>query len=219
MIRLDCAQGSEAWFMARIGIPTASQFAKIITNKTQKLSEQSDAYAHKLLAEQILGVSLDGESSGFMERGQILEQQAVDYYELQRDCETEEVGFVLRDDRRVGCSPDRFVGEDGLLEIKCPAPDTHIGYLLDDDGIGYRAQTQGQLWICERQWIDTLSFHPSMPPALIRVMRDEEYIANLAKAVEQFLWRMDGFKQQLAKRGMFSGADSLLAERLAQSVA
>jgi hypothetical protein len=49
----------------------------------------------------------------------------------------------LREDGRVGCSPDGFIGDDGILEIKCPKPENHIGYLLDVEGIGYRCQVQG----------------------------------------------------------------------------
>ena len=143
MIRLDCPQGSVEWIEARLGIPTASQFDKIIAPKTMKFSESAAKYAWALIAEQILRAPVDGASSAFMQRGETLERRAVSYYELNRDVETEPVGVILRDDRRVGCSPDRLVGDDGLLEIKVPNVANHIGYLLDADGIGYRAQVQG----------------------------------------------------------------------------
>lgn len=201
MIRLDMEQGSAEWVMARIGIPTASSFDKIITNKTAKLSESAAGYAHKLIAEKLLGISLDEATSSFMERGAVMEQAAVAWYELQRDCDTEKVGFCLRDDGRAGCSPDRLVGGDGLLEIKCPSAHVHVGYLLDDAGIGYRAQCQGQLWITGRRWIDTLSYHPQLPKALVRVERDEDYIGKLAAAVEQFLSFRDECLLKLARLG------------------
>jgi hypothetical protein len=205
MIRVDCEQGTSEWARARLGVPTASQFSKIITPKKLQLSEQADKYARRLLAEQHLGEPLDNATSGLMLRGSVLEKTAVNYYEAVKDCDTEAIGFVLRDDRRVGCSPDRFVGENGLLEIKAPAPDTHIEYLLDEDGIGYKAQVQGQLWICEREWVDTLSFHPEMPPALVRQHRDEAFIKALSLCIETFLERMLEMKQRLQKVGMFAG--------------
>jgi hypothetical protein len=205
MIRVDVEQGTSAWAAARLGIPTASQFDKIITPKTAKFSTQAEGYAHQLIAEQVLGMPLDNATSGLMLRGSILEKTAVDFYELQKDCDTEAVGFILRDDRRVGCSPDRLVGEKGLLEIKAPAPHTHIGYLLDDQGIGYKAQVQGQLWICEREWVDTLSYHPDMPPALVRQHRDDAFIRQLSMCVDQFLEMMLEMKQKLQKVGMFPG--------------
>lgn len=197
-------QGSEAWLRARLGIPTASQMDKIITPKTMKLSGQADGYAHQLIAEQLLGVPLDDASSGFMERGNIMEQRAVSYYELQRECDTVPVGFIMRDDRRSGASPDRLVGEDGLLEIKVPSAHRHVAYLLDKDGIGYRVQVQAQLWIAEREWSDTLSYHPDLPPALVRQHRDEEFIKALAAAVEQFTDYVDELKLKLQKQyGLF----------------
>lgn len=201
---INVQQGTAEWALARLGIPTASQFSKIITPKKMALSEQMTGYAHQLIAEQLLGVPMDNATSGFMLRGTLLEEKAVRYYELQVETDTVPVGFVTRDDGRVGCSPDRFVGNDGLLEIKVPAAATHIGYLLDKDGIGYKAQVQGQLWICEREWIDTLSYNPDLPPALIRQTRDEAFIKALEPLVEQFLSYMDEVKAKLQKQyGLF----------------
>lgn len=205
MIRFDWPQGSEEWVGLRVGRPTASNFDKVLTPKTLKLSGSFTGYAHQLIAEQILGFPVDSASSGFIERGSIMEKQAVDYYELQRECDTEAVGFILRDDERVGCSPDRFVGSDGLLEIKCPSAAVHVGYLLDTEGIGYKAQVQGQLWICERNYCDTLSYNPEMPAALVRQQRDEKFIAALAAAVEQLLSYIDESKLKLMKLGLFPG--------------
>lgn len=201
MIRLNVVQGSPEWFAARIGIPTASNFDRIIT-ATGKASGQMTGYAHKLIAEQMLGVSLDEESNSFMQRGTAQEDKARKFYELQRSADVEQVGFLLRDDRRVGCSPDGLVGTDGMVEIKVPMAHTHVGYLLDTDGIGYKHQTQGGLWIAERDWIDTVSYHDTMPSALVRVHRDDAYIKTLAMLVNQFLSFMDESKEKLMKRGI-----------------
>src|SRR5262249_28007687 len=75
-----------------------------------------------------------------------------------------------------------------------------VGYLLDADAIGYRAQVQGQLWIAEREWVDTLSYNPEMPNALVRVGRDEKFIVALARAVDQFLEMGDTMKLELQRR-------------------
>lgn len=214
MITLDVQQGTTEWANARLGIPTASCFDKIITPKTMKASSSATGYAHQLLAELILGEPLDSATSGFMQRGSIQERKALQFYELQRDVETTPIGFVLRDDRRVGCSPDRFVGTDGLVEIKCPAAQNHVGYLLDDDGIGYRAQVQGQLWLCEREWCDTVSYNPFMPAAIVRQHRDEKFIAALDNAVREFLELMDQMRQELARKGCFP-EDAASAQRIA----
>ena len=110
MIRLDMPQGSLAWMEARLGIPTASNFDKLIT-PGGKPSSSAEKYAWKCVAEQILNhpIQEKEEASGFMERGTIMQKNARAFYELQRDVETEEVGFMLRDNRRAGCSPDLLV--------------------------------------------------------------------------------------------------------------
>lgn len=206
MIVLNVAQGTTEWANARLGIPTASQMNKIITPAKLELSKSADDYAHQLIAEQLLGVPLDNATSGFMQRGSILEARAISYYELQRECDTEAIGFILRDDRRSGCSPDRFVGKDGMLEIKIPSAANHVGYLLDEKGIGYRIQVQSQLWIAEREWNDTLSWNPELPPALVRQYRDEETIKKIAAAVDQFCNYVDELKLKLQKQyGLFQG--------------
>lgn len=182
----DCTQGSQEWLKLRSGIPTSSQFARIIT-PTGKPSKSSDPYMHALIAERYMGRPLTEHVSFWMERGSALEAEAVAYYEHLKDTDTEAVGFVTNDAGTIGESPDRLVGEDGLLEIKCPAPHTHVQYLMHKPvDRTYYPQIMGQLWICEREWVDILSYHPGMPPALVRTHRDEPYIKLLAGAVTSF---------------------------------
>lgn len=201
MIVLDCAQGSEEWLRARVGIPTASQFHRILTPKTGKLSTASDTYAYELLAEEMLGHSIDEGSSDFMTRGTSMESRAVEYYEFRRDARTERVGFILRDDRLAGCSPDRLVGGDGGLEIKCPSAAAHVSYMLGSDSDKYKCQVQGALWLTGRRWWDWLSFNPEMPPVLVRFVRDEAFIAKLAGAVDQFIAYLDECRDRLVTDG------------------
>lgn len=201
MIRIECEQGSDEWYAARLGIPTASCFSKIITPKTMKPSASAIPYRHKLLAEWLMGLSLDFVNTEVMERGKGLEAEAVRWYEFETDCDTEAVGFMTTDDGLVGCSPDRLVGANGLAEIKCPLPHTHVGYLLDGVDDAYRCQLQGQLWVAEREWVDFVSYHPTMPKVKIRVQRDEPFILALREAVEAFCESMEQGKQQLIELG------------------
>ncbi len=186
MIIHDVVQGTTEWLAVRAGIPTASCFDRIIT-KSGKPSSQAEKYMHRLLAERIMGHPVAEFTSAYMERGSALEAEAVAYYEGIREVETVKVGFITNDERTIGASPDRLSGENGLLEIKCPAEHTHVGYLIthavDHE---YYPQIQGQLWVTGRQWVDIQSYHPEMPPALIRVGRDEDFIAKLAAAVSAF---------------------------------
>lgn len=185
MIHHDVVQGTEAWLQLRAGIPTASQFHKILTPKTRKLSAQAEDYLYKLLAERVLGRYLE-DTRGFYwaERGKQLEDEGRAYYEALHNVETKVIGFITNDDRTIGASPDRLVGEEGLLEIKCPAPQTHMSYLLGDPVTAdYWLQIQGQLWVSERDWCDVVSYHPELPSAVIRVERSLEDIAMLEEQI------------------------------------
>lgn len=199
---LRVPQGGQEWIDAHVARPTASQFHRIMTPKTMKLSGQADSYRNELLAEEILGRPVNDFLSQFMERGKDLEDDALSYYELQRGTDIDRVGFVMRDDERTGCSPDALVGDDGGLEIKTPAAAVHMGYLIDGPDEKYQTQVQGCLWICQRQWWDFVSYNPEMPPVLVRYERDEKFIAALAQCVDQFISYMDESRDKLIRRGI-----------------
>jgi len=186
VIHVACLQGSEEWQDARLGIPTASQFHRILTPKTLKPSKQARGYLHELLAERLLGEPLDAASGGFMERGIILESEAAGWYALQSGKAVTECGFCLLDDRSAGASPDRLVGDDGLLEIKCYAPAHHVAALLGDADDAHRLQIQGQLLVTGRAWCDLLFYHPSMPPKVVRHEADYELWQKLDNALRVF---------------------------------
>ena len=190
MIVLNCKQGSDEWVQARLGIPTASQFHRIITPKTMKPAASAEGYIDQLVAEYLLGEQLDDSPTDFMQRGNILEEEAVRWYEFNHQCDTIPVGLILRDDRMVGCSPDRLVGENGGLEIKCPMPKNHVGYLLHGLSQDYRCQIQGGLWLSGRDWWDFVSYHPTLPKFEARIDRDDEFIRAMAELVDEFVVRL-----------------------------
>lgn len=204
-------QGSSAWYAARLGIPTASQFHRIVT-PLGKLSTSARAYAYYLVAEGLLGRSLESESAlEWIARGREMEPEAVRMYELREDCDCEPGGFVTTDDGRIGASPDRMIlGGRAGLEVKCPSPQVHIGYLLGDLGDHYRQQVQGQLWVCEFEWVDLWSYHPEMPPALVRTHRDEAFIGKLAAALTEFCDGLDVLRERARKLGLFAAPGRIL---------
>lgn len=202
MIVIDCEQGSPEWKAARLGIPTASQFHRIITPKTGKLSAQGRGYRYELLAAWLLGRDVNDVSSGFMERGSEMEAEACAYYEFQKDSAMEYPGFLLRDDRTSGCSPDALVGEHGGLEIKCLSAANHIGALLSPpDPAEHICQIQGSLWITGRQWWDRLYYHPMFPKLIVRFERDMQFIYKLSTAVEQFVDSISEGREKLRDMG------------------
>ena len=176
-------QGSAEWLESRLGRPTASNFGKLIT-PTGKPSSSADGYINELIAQKITGEIPEFFKSEAMQRGNDLEPSAKALYEFTRDVEVVEVGLCLHDKYECGASPDGLVGEDGGIEIKCPLPHTHVGYLKDGNvPTKYIPQIQGCLWITDREWWDFMSYHPSMEDLIVRVYRDEAYINKLADAV------------------------------------
>lgn len=185
MIIHDVKQGTPEWKVLRLGLPTASQFHRLITPKTGKQSSQAAGYIHRLVAEVLLGVPLDGDTTDYMERGSALEAEAVRYFELDTGQQTQAVGFCTLDEGWAGCSPDRLVGDDGGLELKCPTPETHIGYMLDPGSLvdRYRPQVQGTMWITGRTRWHIMSYHPELQPVVVECKYDGEYIDRLADVV------------------------------------
>jgi hypothetical protein len=197
----EIIQGTTAWLKLRAGIPTASCFDMILTPKG-KPSTSAERYLYELLAERILGRPIVKAVTTWMDRGSQTEAEAVAYYESLRDLDTKKIGFVTNDSGTVGASPDRLVGEEGLLEIKVPKESTHVGYLLNGTvGDTYWPQLQGQLWICERAWVDIMSYSPDMPEVVIRVERDEAYIEKLAATVTAFSFELEKLAAVSRERG------------------
>lgn len=204
MIALDVKQGSLEWVEARLKIPTASQFGRIITPAKLGYSAGAAGYIAELLAEWVTGFPVDKGSTRAMDRGTGMEDEARAWYEMQNDCEVELAGFLLSEDRRCGGSPDGFVGEDGGVDFKCPLIHTHIAYLLAPGSLadGYRAQMQGYLYITGRAWWDIVSYHPTLPKVQERIERDADFQAALEKHIGRFLAELEEGRQKLVEMGV-----------------
>ncbi len=212
MIILDCEQLSEEWFAARCGIPSASRFDKLIT-PTGKPSTSATAYRRELLAEWVTGEKQQIKQSEWMIRGIEMEPEAREYYEFTTDTEVREVGLIFRDeDRLVSCSPDGLINADGRtsgrvgeggLEIKCPAPGTHVGYLIDNKlPTAYVPQVQGSMYVSGLDYWDFMSYCPGIDPVLIRVERDTAWLAKFAPILDSFIEKMLKERQILIERGI-----------------
>ena len=182
----DCEQGSPEWFAVRAGIPTTSEFESLVkVLKSGKPSAERRSYMLRLAGEVLTGDLPENFTSVYTERGKALEAEAADLYAMIYDAELQAVGFMTN--HGAGCSPDRLIGDDGMLEIKTKKPELLIDAVLSDDFLAeHKAQCQGALWIAEREWIDLCVYWPGLPPFIKRAYRDEEYIASLAKAVAEF---------------------------------
>lgn len=197
-------QNEAEWLFLRCGKPTASAFDQIITPKNGELSKSSGGYLNSILAELIVGHPIQYEETQWMTQGHEREDEAIKAYEFLTDNETSPGGFVTTDDEMIGASPDRLIGDKRLLEIKNPKKaGEHVGFMLDgglDDK--HRPQLQGQLWVCERDYVDVVSYYPELPPAVITVKRDDDYIAKLSVAVWQFAGILHARIEKLIERGL-----------------
>lgn len=183
---IDCEQGSPDWFRARIGLPTASEFATVIAKgKDGGASLTRKRYLHQLAAEILTGEIGESYHNTAMERGKAQEAEARRLYAFMHEADPELIGFIRNGPK--GASPDALIGNDGLLEIKTRAPHLQVELLLADRlPPEHRAQVQGGIWIAERDWCDLAVYSPGLPLFVTREYRDDGYIANLAGAVAKF---------------------------------
>ena len=128
-----------------------------------------------------------------MDRGTEMEPRARGWYEIVRDVTVAQVGFIARDDGRVGVSPDGLVDDDGGLELKVSNAATHVAYALNPGTLTakYRGQVQAALYVTERKWWDIASYNPCIEPVVERVLPDPAYIAAFVPALDAFLARLD----------------------------
>jgi putative phage-type endonuclease len=187
-------QRSEEWFKERLGCVSSSCVADVLALPKKGSGEATTRRNLKarLVCEILSGKREEEFVSWDMQRGIKLEPIAVTEYELRNGVETDSVGFVPHPTiQRAGASPDRLIGKDGILEVKCPKTANHIEYL--EKGIApveYRKQMYWEMACTGRKWVDFLSFNPSLPDRLqvfvARLERDDVYIAEVEAQVIKF---------------------------------
>lgn len=183
---IDCDQNSDTWIRARMGIPTASQFATILAKgRDGGASVGRRTYMLKLAGEIITGEPMESFSNQHTDRGHEFEPEARDLYAFQTGAQLERIGFIKNG--KAGASPDSLIGEDGGAEIKTKLPHLLAEILLKDEfPPEHKAQVQGTLWITGRQWWDIAVYWPGMPLFVKRTQRDEPYIQKIATEVDRF---------------------------------
>jgi len=189
-------QRTDDWFTARLGKVTASRIADVVAKTKTGVSASRGNYMAQLIVERLTGKPVESFSSSAMQWGTDTEPLARAAYEMATDTMVEEIGFVEHESLSMcGASPDGLVGDDGLIEIKCPNTATHIETLVNGTiDNRYVLQMQWQMACTDRQWCDFVSFDPRMPEALqmkiIRVNFNEMLVTDLENQVEQFLYEV-----------------------------
>jgi len=203
---IDVVQGSPEWIQCRIGKVTSSRISDIMAKgKNGAPSATRKNYMYQLLLERLTGEMAEHYISPEMQRGIDKEQDAADAYEIETYSIVEKCGFFPSPSGLMeGSSPDRLVGENGLIEIKNPNTATHIETKLSENGTiksDYIYQMQHQMYCSERQWCDFVSYDDRCPANLRlfikRIDRDEKMIAEICGEVKLFLSELDELEKKV----------------------
>ena len=186
-------QGTPEWHQLRLGKVTASRVADILAQTRTGPSASRQNYLIELALQRSTGTIEPSYTNAAMEWGTQTEPQARVAYEVETGNFVDQVAFI--DHPTIawfGCSPDGLIGDDGLIEIKCPNSATHWEYFkAKKSPQKYVTQMQTQLCVTGRKWCDFVSFDPRMPTRsqllIVRVERDEAFIAEIEEKVKQFL--------------------------------
>lgn len=200
------AQGTDAWLQERCGKVTASRIADLMARTKSGYSASRANYASQLICERLTGCVAPSFTNAAMIHGTETEPEARRAYEFYIDRDVVQVGFMPHPSiEMAGASPDGLIGDDGLLELKCPNSATHIETLLG--GVipdKYVKQMQFQMACTGRQWCDFASYDNRLPERMRlfvkRVDRDEELIGEIETEVRGFLAEIDETVAQLRAR-------------------
>jgi hypothetical protein len=211
----DCEQGSAEWFALKLGIPSASNFHAIMAGSEER--KQRTKLLYRMAAEIIYQRPMETFSNAAMAHGLEIEPEAASHYAFTRGVEVCTVGFIKRTVRDplfgdfvVGCSPDRLVGDDGILQIKRAQPDL-IVQLVDSgrEPTQHRWQCQGEMWVSGRKWLDLKIYYSERDGDKYRefpisptfpIERSESAIADLRKGVEEFSRELQQLVARMRKR-------------------
>jgi putative phage-type endonuclease len=203
MIIHDVLQRSPEWRKIRCGKIGASDMSTVLAkSRSGGESKTRKTLMFRVLAERLSGIPQETYCNSAMGWGIEHEPFARNLYEVEKSCDTKQVGFVEWDEF-VGCSPDGLVSEDGLVEIKCPNTSTHLSYILANKmPAEYVVQVQSQMWITERKWCDFVSFDPRIPCKafwMIRVERDMKKIIEIQDNVMLFIDELKELEERIRK--------------------
>lgn len=199
----EILQRTPEWFELRLGKVTASRIGDLMAKTRSGYSASRANYMTELAIQRLTGAVGQGFTSPAMQWGTEQESNARNAYSFFTENEVEEIAFINHPTiEQAGASPDGLVGDDGLVEIKCPNSATHLDTLLR--GIiknQYVLQMQWQMACSGRKWCDFVSFDPRFPEDLKifikRVERDDELITEITGEVIKFLCELDATMEQL----------------------
>jgi len=196
-------QGTDEWFAARRGKVTASRVADVMARTKSGFAASRSNYKAELLLEILTNTTAVGFVSEAMKWGTEQEPNARALYASTIFDPVVEVGFVDHPDiLGAGCSPDGLVGDDGIVEIKCPNTATFLEiFLTDNIPQKWLTQIQMQLDCTGRKWCDFVCYDPRMPEGgqiyVQRVERDEMFISTMREMIQTFIKELNEEVEQV----------------------
>jgi putative phage-type endonuclease len=194
-------QGTDEWLALRLGVFSASEIGIWVTS--DKRNKTQDKAAMSLICKKLAEIS-GCEMEPFFDnwairRGNELEPEARIAYTEETGLEVEEVGFCMHDNGSFGCSPDGFIRDrEGMLEIKCPLPQTHVKYLLDGElPDTYKCQVHMQMAVTGAKYTDFYSYCPGLPSMRISVLRDD-FTESMLSGLLRLSYEFEGHKKTMA---------------------
>ena len=110
-------QRSAEWFAARLNRVTGSAIGAILG--LSPFATPADVM--RRMVREYHGQESEFKGNVATEYGQQNEQNAIADYEMQSGNKVQECGFFVHPDFEwLGASPDGLIGDDGLIEVKCP---------------------------------------------------------------------------------------------------
>ena len=182
-------QRTDEWINARLGSATASRMNDALAGSETAARRN---YLIQLVTERLTGQQQESYNSPAMQRGTELEPVARMAYEATNRFVDKAEFYKHPSIEWFGASPDGLIGDDGLVEIKCPNSTTHVDYILEGKvPTKYKRQMLAQLACTNRKWCDFVSFDNRLPEHLqlfvVRFEPKPEEIAKLQEGVIKFL--------------------------------
>lgn len=196
-------QGSAEWINARVCKATGSRIGDIMARTKSGPSERRKKYMRELLCERLTGRALDHFVSDAMQWGIDNEAYAAAAYEARTGVMLEECGFFVHPTiKDSGASPDRLIGTDGVLEIKCPNTMTHLNTILTGEiDYDYQCQMVYEIDSTGRQWADFVSYDPRLPGDLAyfckRYIPEPSFIEEVRAEVVKFIAELDALEKKV----------------------
>ena len=160
------------------------------------------------MAERLTGLSQSADLSNMkaVQWGNETEPFARSAFEAETGLIVTECGFIDHPTiKNAGCSPDGLIGDDAIVEIKCPNTATHIEYLKSNVVPStYRKQVIWQLACTKRRRVYFVSFDPRLDignQLLVVVWEPgQQAIVELENEGIEFLKEVDADEQWLRYR-------------------